>query len=200
MNSHLVVVLDRSGSMEAIRKDMEGGFNSFIAEQRKLEDPCELTLVQFDSQSIDTVLDRVPLDKVPKLVLLPRGGTPLLDAIGQTVARMNLQPQPDKVLFIIITDGWENASHEYTKAMVKSMIQQARARGWEFMYLGANVDAFAEAQALGIGASVTAGYAANAGGVGAVFTSASNSSSSYRSGLSASITQEDRDLLDKSKK
>lgn len=195
MQTHLVVILDRSGSMEIMRLDMEKGFDAFVAEQVKLPDPCVLTLVQFDTLSIDTVLDRVALDKVPKLSLMPRGGTPLLDAIGNTVTKVVANDPSERVLVIIITDGWENASREWVLGSVKALITQRRAAGWEFMYLGANVDAFAEANLMGIGAGTTTGY--NQKTVGATFTAASASAGSYRSGLTADIPDSVKEELEK---
>lgn len=197
--THLVVILDRSGSMEIMRLDMEKGFDAFIAEQAKLPDPCVLTLVQFDTLSIDTVLDRVALDKVPKLSLMPRGGTPLLDAIGNTVTGIRPYAKSteniERTLVIIITDGWENASREWVLGAVKALITQRRAEGWEFMYLGANVNAFAESGALGIRAGTTSGY--NVKTVRNTFDAMGAAAVSYRSGLTADIPDAVKEELEK---
>lgn len=186
----IVVLLDRSGSMASIKKDMEGGFDSFVAEQRKEPGECVLTLVQFDSDGIDTIHEAKPLANVPPMKLDPRGSTPLLDAMGQTIrrtgerfAKMAEASRPARVLFMVITDGQENASKEFKKDAIKAMVEeQANVWKWQFSFLGANVDAFGEAAALGIAASASSNYAPNAAGVNQLFASTSRSASVYRSG------------------
>lgn len=196
--THLVVLLDRSGSMESLRLDMENGFNNYVEEQKKVEGVCNLTLVQFDSMSIDTVCDRLPLGSVPLLSLKPRGGTPLLDAIGETITRLSAFVEDnEKTLVIIITDGYENASAKWNRGSIKSLIETRQLAGWEFIYLGANQDAFAEALNYGIKADYAATYVGNALGTQAAWSSVSTSSVKYRSGLTATIEPEDRAKLAK---
>lgn len=173
----LVVILDRSGSMEARRADHEGGLRSFVRDQRALPGDVRLTFVRFDSEdSFELVYDRAPLAEVEgeKLELLPRGGTPLLDAVGQTVHHLTARiadegRKPDLVICMVITDGQENSSRKFTLADVKKQIGEREAAGWRFLYLGANVDEFAEAHALGIAASASLGYAANKAGTDAMY-------------------------------
>lgn len=185
----VVVLLDRSGSMSSIKTDMEGGYNRFVEEQRKLPGECAFTLVQFDTQGIDTVYEAKPVADVPGLVLEPRGGTPLLDALGQTLSRtrdrIGTLKGGDKVVFLIITDGQENSSHEFKKDQIKKLVEQQTTAGWAFVYLGANVDAFAEAGSMGISTMSSAGYTPDSGGVKHAFVAMSANLSSYRTSPTA---------------
>lgn len=187
----IIVVLDRSGSMENIKNDMMGGFDRFIQEQRKNPGECRVTLTQFDDHH-DVVYTAMPIASVPKLSLVPRGMTALYDAIGKTIVStgerlraMRESDRPDKVLFVIITDGGENQSREYVGAVgaakIATMTQHQRDKyQWEFIYLGANQDSFAVAQTIGIFQNV-ATYQPHVAGLDALFTCASAGISSYRS-------------------
>jgi Mg-chelatase subunit ChlD len=168
--THIAVLLDRSGSMEAIKNETISGLNYFLKEQKAAGDNASFTLVQFDSQSTDVVHESRPIRDVPDLngdTFQPRGSTPLLDALGQTIdstgralAAIPAASRPDKVVFVVITDGQENASHLFTKARVKEMIDHQTAKyNWKFIYLGANQDAFEEAGAVGIAVAKIANYA-----------------------------------------
>lgn len=200
----IVVILDRSGSMENMAKDMRGGFNAFVAEQKKEPGECTLTLVQFDTQAIETVYTARPIAQVPLLVLEPRAGTPLNDAIGQTInsvgARFAALPEdgrPGKVLVLIITDGEENSSREFTRPQIKAMVErQIKDYQWQFVYLGANVDEFREAASYGIGAASTAGYTGQT--VNAAFSGTSDSAKLFRSanyGASFSYTDDQKSQM-----
>ena len=155
--THLAFLLDRSGSMQAIRSDTEGGFNAFIEEQRKAPGRCTVTLAQFDTDYEVTYEDR-PIDEVPPLTLTPRGMTALLDSvarlINETGARLAALPEdqrPGTVIVGIMTDGMENASKEWTHASVKALIeQQESVYDWNFSYLGANQDAIEVGASIGI--------------------------------------------------
>jgi hypothetical protein len=159
--THVSIVLDRSRSMAAIASDTIGGFNQFIKSQQELPGQCSLTLVQFDSQGIDTIYNAVPVGSVKPLEFLPRGGTPLYDAIGQTINATGkfLKDKPDrerpaKVVFVIITDGYENSSREFDQARVFEMIKHQReAYKWEFVFIGANQNAFEAGQGIGVAAA-----------------------------------------------
>ncbi len=204
--TEIIVLLDRSGSMASLQKDVCGGFDQFVAEQAKLPGDCQLTLVQFDSTSIDTVHEAKPVKDVPALSFQPRGSTPLLDAMGDTITtvgerlqRTGEDKRPEKVIFLVITDGEENASTRYTKEKIKTMVEhQTKTYNWVFSYLGANVDAFAEAASLGIARGASANYVASAHGMRAAISTASASAGSYRSSpvgaaaASFSISDEDR--------
>ena len=188
----LSIILDRSGSMATIKSDVEGGFDTFVADQRKeAKKKTTLTLVQFDSEAIETVYERKPLADVPNLLLEPRGMTPLLDAVGSTIAKAR-ETHSKKTLVVIITDGMENASHEYKKDAVKALIEDARKKGWEFIYLGANVDAFAEAGQIGISAFAAASYTPDAAGAKASFRAASLQVISYSNTNKVGFTEDDR--------
>lgn len=187
--TYIAVLLDRSGSMQSVKDDTIGGFNQFVSEQKAAGDNALLTLVQFDTGGIDVVHESKPIKDVPDLThetYQPRGGTPLLDALGKTIhstgralSAIPEQARPDKVVFVIITDGQENSSVEHTKASVKQLIEEQSGKyNWQFVYLGANQDAFAEAGSMGIPAAATANYvgAATAG----AFAAASANVGNYR--------------------
>jgi Mg-chelatase subunit ChlD len=150
----LVLVVDRSGSMETIRDDMQGGLNSLLAEQAKLEGRCFVTLAQFDD-SYEVLADAYRL--------VPRGSTALLDAIGRTVsttkAWLDELPAAERprVLFTVITDGMENASREWSRQQVMDAVTARQGEGWDFTFLGANQDAIHEGSTMGFseGSSIT---------------------------------------------
>jgi uncharacterized protein YegL len=200
MLTELAIILDRSGSMASVAKDVEGGFDKFIATQRATPNgECRVSLTQFDSLGVETLYSGTPLAEVPALVLEPRGNTPLLDAVGKTVTvlkgRIDREAAPAagrRVLVLIITDGQENASREYTKAQIKTLVEGQRAIGWDFLYLGANVDAFAEAGGLGIPSASASPYTPTPAGVAASFTSVSSRVASYRAGGGADWTDDER--------
>ena len=162
----ITLVVDRSGSMSSIREDAEGGVNEFI--RRQAEEPGEalLTLVQFDTE-YDFVHRGVPIGDVPHFDLRPRGATALLDAIGRSInetgdrlAKMKEADRPGLVIFVVMTDGLENSSVEFTKAKIKEMIEHQQTNyNWQFTFLGANQDAFAEAGSMGIKADGAANFA-----------------------------------------
>ena len=154
----ITVLLDRSGSMQSIADDVVGGFSQFVESQRTGAGEAVLSLVQFDSQSIDSLFTARPVHQVELPIRFePRGSTPLLDALGQTIVStgarlrtMRESDRPGRVIFVAITDGLENASQEYNLARIREMIQhQESVYKWDFVYLGANVDAFAESEAMG---------------------------------------------------
>lgn len=183
------IVLDRSGSMGSIKNNVLGGFNNFVAEQKAAGDNALLTLVQFDTQGIDIVHESLPIKDVPVLTeefYQPRGGTPLLDALGQTIIRtgetLKAIPEPDRpaqVVFVILTDGLENASNRFSKKQIAEMVShQESVYQWNFLYLGANVDAFAEASEMGIASYAAANYAPSS--VAGAMAAASHNLANYR--------------------
>ncbi|MGM0490362.1 MAG: vWA domain-containing protein [Planctomycetota bacterium] len=161
----VTLVVDRSGSMDAIREDAEGGVNSFIQDLGKGQGEALLTLVQFDTE-YEFVHKGVPSQDVPKYELHPRGMTALLDAVGrainetgQRLAALEEKDRPGLVLFVIMTDGMENSSVEFSKSQVKKMIEHQQAKyQWHFTFLGANQDAFSEAGGMGVQAAGVAQY------------------------------------------
>ncbi len=161
----ITVVMDRSGSMQACQADAEGGLNRFVDDQKKLPGEATFTLVQFDHE-YEFVHRAIPIRDVPHCRLVPRGNTALLDAVGRAIvetgerlAKMSEAARPGLVVFVITTDGQENASREYTRDKIKEMISHQQAvYQWQFTYLGANQDAFGEAGAMGMSMSGTANF------------------------------------------
>lgn len=153
----VAVLVDRSGSMASRRSDMEGGLNAFIEDQRKQPGFLDLAIGQF-STTFETVKTMGRLDTAYRYELIPRGGTALLDAmgnyiidIGQQLAAKNDSERPNKVIMVVVTDGEENSSKEWRKEQVRELVEQQRSQwSWEFVFLGANMDAVANAGALGI--------------------------------------------------
>ncbi len=162
----ITLVVDRSGSMAQVREDAEGGVNSFIEQQAKEPGEALLTLVQFDTE-YEFLHKGIPISQVPKYELVPRGMTALLDAVGRAInetgerlAKMDERDRPGLVVFVVMTDGHENSSKEFSKADIKAMIQrQQDTYNWHFTFLGANQDAFAEAGGMGIAAAGVANFA-----------------------------------------
>jgi Mg-chelatase subunit ChlD len=189
---HIYVVLDRSGSMESIRSDIVGGFNSFIASQAALEGECRVTLVQFDTQDPrEVIADALPLAEVRSLTeatFVPRGGTPLFDAIGATVADATIRAEQlaagdhddEDIVFVILTDGQENSSVEYDRAKVFELIKKREARGWTFVYIGANQDAYAEGGAMGMATGNTQAWMGDAASAPIAFESLDRATASFR--------------------
>lgn len=162
----ITLVVDRSGSMDAIREDAEGGVNAFIRKQAEEPGEALLTLVQFDTE-YEFAHKGTPVKKVPHYELHPRGATALLDAVGRAInetgerlAAMKEQDRPGLVIFVVMTDGLENSSREFTSVRIKEMIErQQGVYNWHFTFLGANQDAFAEADSLGIHRGGAANFA-----------------------------------------
>lgn len=202
--THIAVVLDRSGSMSSIKTDTIGGFNEFLKGQKAVPGQATLTLAQFDHE-YDVLFDMADLQSVPELTdetFVPRGATALWDAIGRTIVgegeKLKTLPEgerPEKVIFVIVTDGEENSSQEYRdSSAINAKIEHQRAvYGWEFIFLGANQDAVATARRLGIQAQHSLTYVANATGVTDAYASVSRNIANYRLGVvcSASFTAAD---------
>lgn len=187
MKTMICLILDRSGSMQGRENDVIGGVNNFIEEQKKLPDPACVAFVRFDTEATERFRPMEALSEVKPLTKAdyqPRGGTPLLDAVGSTVAALDddwKREQPDRCIVVVVTDGEENSSHEYTKAKIKEMIQARQDSGkWAFIYLGANVDAFAEAGSMGFAGANTAGYQNTSRGIKSMYAAAADSVSMMR--------------------
>ena len=152
--TELVCVLDRSGSMSGLESDTIGGFNSLIAKQKREDGACFVSTVLFDTEC-NVLHDRVPIEKISQMTAsdyVPGGCTALLDALGGAIHHIgNIhkyareEDVPEHTIFVITTDGLENASKRYTSAKVKRMIERQKNRyGWEFIFLAANIDAVDE--------------------------------------------------------
>lgn len=161
----ITLVVDRSGSMGSIREDAEGGVNAFIEEQKRADGEAVLTLVQFDTE-YEFLHRGVPINEVEPYKLAPRGMTALLDAVGRAInetggrlAAMPEEQRPGLVIFVIVTDGLENSSSEFTRDQIREMIQHQQEKyNWQFTFLGADQDAFAEAGAMGIDSAGVASF------------------------------------------
>ncbi|CAN5571422.1 VWA domain-containing protein [soil metagenome] len=202
----ITIILDRSGSMESVKSDTIGGFNSFLGEQQKVDGEASLSLVQFDDQYEVLYLDKDinSADRLTEATFQPRGMTALLDAIGRTInsvgqrlASLAEAERPDKVLFVIMTDGFENASKEFNAAKISEMINQQRnIYKWEFMFIGANQDAVLSANEIGIPAFAALTYAANEEGTQAAYSMMADKVKNYRVSSNAEALQfndEDRE-------
>lgn len=166
--TELVFILDRSGSMSGLEKDTIGGFNSMIEKQKKEAGEALVSTVLFDNESV-VIHDRLPPDRVPRMTekeYFTRGCTALLDAVGGAIHHIGnihkyarKEDVPEKTMFIITTDGYENASKRYDYEKVRKMIERQKEKyGWEFLFLGANIDAAAEAKRFGISADRAVSY------------------------------------------
>jgi hypothetical protein len=213
----IIVVLDRSGSMESIKSDTIGGVNHFIADQKGEPGEARWTLTQFDNE-YEILANGIPIKDAKNLTertYVPRGNTALFGAIGRTIdeagRRFEAMPEkdrPEKVVFLIVTDGLENASHQhewskaYTQERVRQMIQlQSGVYQWQFVYIGANQDAILKASELGINRDNALNYAGNSIGTHALYASATSNVKLFRSGVKATMSWEkkQRDEQDKAK-
>jgi len=155
----ITMIVDRSGSMASIKSDAEGGINTFVELQKQEPGEALLTLVQFDTH-YEFVHSGIPIKQVPAFTLVPRGGTALLDAVGRAInetgarlAATDESQRPGLVVVVIVTDGEENSSREFRREQVRAMIEHQQAvYKWQFTFLAANQDAFAEGASLGIAA------------------------------------------------
>ena len=189
--TELVFILDRSGSMAGLEKDTIGGYNSMLEQQRKVDGECVITTVLFDNH--DTLLhDRIDIRAVKPITgrdYFVGGSTALLDAIGKTIYKIATAQKntaedyrAEKVMFVIITDGEENASREYSARQVKELIQRQKERfHWEFIFLGANIDAVETAGRFGIDADRAVDYVPDANGTELNFRVMSKTVASFRS-------------------
>ena len=188
--TELVFILDRSGSMAGLEGDTIGGFNAMAEKQKQQPGKCWVTTVLFDHETV-MLHDRISLDALPKMTeqdYTVRGCTALLDAVGDTirhVARIHkyarTEDVPEHTLFVITTDGMENASHRYTAEDVRRMIKHEQKKyGWEFLFLGANMDAVQTAKRYGIGADRAVTYNADSVGTSVAFRAVSEAACRVR--------------------
>ena len=181
--TEIVFILDRSGSMAGLESDTIGGFNSMIKQQKKQDGKCYVSTVLFDNCS-EVLHDRLPLEKVPEMTdkdYTVRGCTALIDAIGGAIHHIEnihkyarREDVPEHTIFVITTDGQENASHTYTSENVKKMIEQKKEEcGWEFLFIGANIDAVETAARYGIDKDRAVNYNADEQGTQILYKSVS---------------------------
>ena len=189
--TELVFILDKSGSMSGLEKDTIGGFNSLIEKQKKEKGEAIVSTVLFN-EHMDVIYDRFNINDVPKLTdkeYFVEGCTALLDALGNSINHIihiheNLKEDecPSKTLFIITTDGMENSSHEYTYKKIKNLIDSSKEKdGFEFIFLGANIDSEEEAAKLGIDKDQAVNYKCDEVGIGMNYSALHDAISCFRS-------------------
>ena len=190
--TELVFIIDRSGSMSGLEDDTIGGFNAMLQEQKAVEGEAIVTTLLFSDRS-ELLHDRINIQAVAPLTKADYtvgGNTALLDAIGIAIHKLRKVQRntsedfrAEKVLFVIITDGQENASRHYTADMIRERIMRQRQKyGWEFVFFGANMDAITEAGKIGIAADRARNYHADSVGTSSVYTSMSAMSTAFRTG------------------
>lgn len=187
--TEIVFILDRSGSMGGLEADTIGGFNSMLLRQKKERGEAYVSTVLFDN-TCDVLHDRLPIEKVEPITekdYYVRGCTALIDAIGGAVEHIRnihkyarKEDVPEHTIFIITTDGMENASRHYTSDKVKRMIEEQKQKGWEFIFLGANIDAVETARQIGISSERAVNYRASRKGTAINFEAMSCAISDLR--------------------
>jgi Mg-chelatase subunit ChlD len=207
-DTHIVVLLDRSGSMESIAPDVIGGYNRFIAEQRENGADAKVTLVQFDSKDPHEVIhEAISISAVPRLTeknFIPRASTPLLDATGQLIAKIRERQaldsrrpdEKDEIVFVTITDGEENQSREYTLAQTREMIANCEKDGWTFVFLSAGLDAYGEAHGMGVSSGKTRAFRATKDGTEMAFSALSMNMSALRDKKRRNLDTSNDDFFD----
>lgn len=193
----IAVLMDRSGSMRSIQADAEGAVNVFIDEQKRLDGKCTIRLSQFDD-TYEEVYPSTDINAVPQYSLYPRGMTALTDAIAKTVndfgaelSALSEDDRPGTVIVVIVTDGLENSSREYTAESVKALINDQKDKyNWEFVFLAAGQDAIQTGAGYGIGADSSLTFAA--GNIGQAISTASAYVTATRSGELYTFTDADR--------
>ncbi len=188
--TELVFILDRSGSMSGLEKDTIGGFNSMIEKQKALDGECYVSTVLFDNVS-EVIHDRVKLSEIKPMTdkdYFVRGSTALIDALGSAIHHIGNvhkyardEDVPENTVFVITTDGMENASRHYGSAKVRSMIERQKKKyGWEFLFIGANIDAVETAGNYGIDADRAVNYCADAKGTRTLYNAVAGAVSNMR--------------------
>ena len=197
-HSELVFIMDRSGSMSGIAEDMQGAMKEVIKKQKDRDGDVLVTYVRFDYE-YEEVFHEKNIGEIDGFNLEPRGSTALLDAIGTTINKVERrfnqkdeEDQPERVLFVIVTDGGENASKEFSRSQVFEMIEKAkRDNDWGFTFIGANQDAIGEGCSLGISRGSSVNYKATSKGVRSMGMSVSNYVGDFLETGSASYDSED---------
>lgn len=203
-HTHIVVVLDRSGSMATVADDTINGFNRFLDDQKSAPGTANITLNQFDNE-FEVVIDNKDIKSAEHLTsktFVPRGNTALLDAIGRSItttgSKIESMPEherPSRVVMVVVTDGQENASHEFKQEKVFEMIEHQRTKySWEFVFMGADQQAIKNASGMGFAASNAMNYAKSSTGTRMAFASAASNLRKMRSGDKADMSFTTADL------
>lgn len=209
--THVVTLLDRSGSMSSIVNDVIGGFNTFLAEQQQNGQDARISIVLFDSQDPqETVIWGAPIVEATPLdhtTFVPRGSTPLLDATGLAIGRVMVEqaareatglPKND-IIFVTVTDGEENQSSEYTLERVRQLISDRTAEGWQFVYLSAGLDAYADAERMGLDPGSTQAWKSDARNSRLAFQSISKATTNLREKKRRGVTSSAADFFETGK-
>lgn len=206
--THIYILLDRSGSMESIATDIVGGFNRFIKDQADVGTDVRVTLVQFDSEDPQEVIAAsAPITEIARLdqsTFQPRGSTPLLDATGRLIgrARQNQELRAandlpvEDVVFVTITDGEENASTEFTLQKIRRLIAKCEKEGWTFVFLSAALDAYGDAERMGMKMGNIQSFAPSSGGTDLAFSSLSKNLTARRSKRASGMVVMDDDFFE----
>ena len=208
--THISIILDRTGSMDEIREDTIGGFNAFLKEQQALPDKATMSLIQFDTQDPYEVIHHFkPIGEISLLTAqtyVPRASTPLLDAIGRgindlesTLEKMKPAKRPANVVMVIITDGQENSSREFGKHQIVKMIKAMQKKGWQFVYLSADLDSINDAMEYGMHAHATMAFAKSHAGTQQMWSSSSKALARFRTNKSESVFFDEEDRADEPK-
>ena len=205
--THIYILLDRSGSMSSIANDVIGGFNQMIKDQKANGPDAKVTLVQFDSQDSQAVIVAgAPIAEITDLTgetFIPRGGTPLLDATGLLIGRARVEaaareatglPKQD-ILFVSITDGEENESCEYSLSQIKKLFKECEKAGWTFVFVSAALDAYGDAQRIGVKHGNIQAFDKSAHGTRLAFQSLSAKTSEFRNKKRDLLAAEDDDFF-----
>lgn len=198
--THLALVIDRSGSMTTIKDDMEGGIKTLLDEQAALPGTLLIDVTTFDTTVEFPYSDVTAKDIKTEGLIVPRGGTALFDGVGKTItrlgeklAKLDEDDRPAHVLVVIVTDGQENSSVEWSQANLKKSIQEQTEKfSWDFIFLGANIDSATVGGGFGLNAAQTMNYTADADGTSSVLRSASAYVTQTRSGLKAVLEEESK--------
>jgi len=195
--THIHMLFDRSGSMSGRESDVAGWFKGYIDEQKGVPGECTVSAAQFDDISYDETIPPMDIQKCDgKFVLAPRGNTPLLDSVARSINDLGRwleslpeSKRPDRVLVIVQTDGYENASHEYTREKLKELVRQQQERySWQFMFLGADIDAYGVGGSIGFNKGSTLSYGSSPAAYVHSFITASAGTTRWRTGMTGTVS------------
>jgi len=205
--THIYILLDRSGSMSSIANDVIGGFNQYMKQQKENGPDAKVTLVQFDSQDPqEVVVASAPIVEITDLTpetFVPRGGTPLFDATGLLIGRARVEAaareatglQKEDILFISVTDGEENQSSEYSLPQIKNLVKECEKSGWTFVFLSAALDAYGDAERIGVKHGNIQAFDGTAQGTHLAFHSLAMKTSEFRNKKRSFIPAEDDEFF-----